>query len=222
MIRSTPGARGPVIEWQAADGADVTSVGNTFTVPNPIRVNGRLVTIDDRIVETNAIRPQEPVLPGTPRNLSRPAVDVAPGASASDIQQAIDQAVRQNGQRPVVHIPFGSYAISRTLTIPASDLQLVGDGFGTVLRWTGVGRGPVVDLKGPTKATLREIEIDGASAADGLIVENADEIGARAYLEQVQLRSGKASNLFVHDSTTQWWRREISDLRIRRTAPASS
>jgi hypothetical protein len=38
-----------------------------------------------------------------------------------------------------VHFSHGTYRIDETITIPASDMQIVGDGYGTVLRWTGSG-----------------------------------------------------------------------------------
>jgi len=44
---------------------------------------------------------------------------------------------------------------------------------------------------------LREIQFDGASQADGVVVENADQTGGRVYLQQVQLRSGRQTDLLV-------------------------
>ena len=136
-------------------------------------------------------------MPATPLHMARPVIEVAPGGSASDIQHAVDLAARQSGRRPIVHLPFGVYAIDRTLVVPASDIQVVGDGARTVLRWSGTGRGPLVDFRGPGKATFREFQLDGAKTADGLVVESADQPGARAYLDQVQLHPVRRSGLFV-------------------------
>ena len=47
-------------------------------------------------------------------------------------------------------------------------MQLVGDGYGTILRWTGAGAGPLLRIMGPSKATLREIQFDGMAKADGV------------------------------------------------------
>jgi hypothetical protein len=88
-------------------------------------------------------------------------------------------------------------SISETLTIPASDLQLVGDGFRTVLRWTGNGTGPVLRLHGPSHATLRELQIDGAGRAHGLIIEGADQPDGRVFMQQVQVRHARHSDLVV-------------------------
>src|SRR5438477_60550 len=45
---------------------------------------------------------------------------------------------------------------------------------------------------------MREIQIDGAGIADGLVIEHVDQQGARVYLGQVELRAGKKTNLFVN------------------------
>jgi hypothetical protein len=197
IIKSAPGATGPVVNWTSFIDADVVSIGNTFTVARPIANNGRLVNIGDRVAAA-AIDAAEPVLPGTLPNLNRSIFEVPPGADASRIQQAIDSAAVKNGSRPVVHIPDGKYAISQTLTMPASDIQLVGDGYSTILNWTGTGSGPVLKVSGPSKVTIRELQIDGAAKADGLLVENVDQVGARVYMDQTQLRAGKQTVLFVN------------------------
>jgi hypothetical protein len=197
VIRSAPGATSPVVYWTSFIDADVASVGNTFTVARPIANKGRLMSIGDRVVARDAISATEPALPGTLPNVKRSIFEVPPGADVYRIQQAINAATRQNGSRPVVHIPDGSYSISQTLTIPATDVQVVGDGYGTILRWTGTGSGPVVRLNGPSKVALRELQIDGAARADGLLVENVDQLGSRVYMDQAQLRAAKQTNLFV-------------------------
>src|SRR5439155_7991836 len=149
-------------------------------------------------VARTAISAAEPALPATLPNLRRSIFEVPSGADGNRIQQAIDAAALQNGRRPVVHIPDGSYSISQTLTIPATDVQLVGDGYGTILRWTGTRSGPVIKLSGPSKAALRELQIDGAARTDGLLVENVDQVGSRVYMDQVQLRTATQTNLFVN------------------------
>ena len=191
-------ASGPAVRWTSLTGADVTSVGNTYTVATPIENNGRLLAVADRIVEPAAVAIAKPVLPGTPPNHRRPIFEVASGAQARDIQNMIDQASRQRGTRPIVHVAHGIYSIAATLTIPASDVQLVGDGYGTILRWTGASAGPLLSIHGPSQATIRELQLDGMGKADGLVVEHVDQVGGRVYLDQVQLRSGKRTDLFVN------------------------
>ncbi len=196
-IRSAPAATSPIVNWTSFIDADMASIGNTFTVARPIVNKGRLVNIGDRVIAPTEINAIEPALPGTLPNLNRIIFEVPPGADASRIQQAINAAAVKSGTRPVVHIPDGKYSISQTLTIPPGDIQLVGDGYGTILGWAGTGSGPVIKVIGPSKVTLRELQIDGAAKADGLLVENVDQIGARVYMDQAQLRAGKQTVLFV-------------------------
>ncbi|PYS02037.1 MAG: hypothetical protein DMG12_14450, partial [Acidobacteria bacterium] len=198
VIRSSTSATGPVIYWTNLFAPDVASIGNTFTVANLITTNGRLIRIDDRVVARRTLTPKEPALPGTPPNLHRQIFEVPPGATASAMQQAINAAAAQNGNRPVVHIPYGTYSVSQTLTLPVSDVQLAGDGYETILNWTGEGNGPVLSMSGPSKATLREIQIDGAAEADGIVLDNVDQIGSRVYMQGVQLRSGRRTDLFIN------------------------
>jgi pectate lyase-like protein len=197
VVRSRRGAAAPVVVWRSFIDADVASVGNTFTMPDAVSSNGRLITIDDRVA-TGTLTPAVPTLPDALPNLKRFVVEVLPNADASAIQRAIDRAAERIGSRPVVHLPFGTYAVERTLTIPPGDLQLVGDGYATVLQWTGPDRGPVIRISGPTKATLRELKVDGSRRADSVVIDGVDQARARVYLEGVQVWDGSESNLFVN------------------------
>src|SRR6185436_20676998 len=58
--------------------------------------------------------------------------------------------------------------------------------------------GPVLKILGPSKATLRELQVDGASKVDGMVVENVDQPGSRVYMGQAELRAGKKTNLYVN------------------------
>jgi Pectate lyase superfamily protein len=180
-------------------GSDAVAVGNTFTVTSPISVSpGRLTEIDSSIASRSTLNPAEPVLPGIEPNLHRPMVEVSTGATNRQIQSAINTAVAQyGGQRPVVHIPSGDYRISTGLTVPAnSDLQLVGDGYATHLVWSGSGSGPVLSLAGPTKVTIREMQVDGNDVAQGVVASSIDQPGSRVYLLGMQMRDGINSDLF--------------------------
>jgi hypothetical protein len=197
VLGSMPGASGPVIDWTSFFGADVVSIGNTFTTAGPYRVTGRMLSVDDRVVPRASVSPEEPALPGPLPNLHRRVVEVAAGADASAIRNAITAAAASSGTRPVVHIPAGVYEIAQTLTVPPGDLQIVGDGYGTVLTWTGEGSGPVMRVGGPSQAAIREIQIDGANRADGLVVDNVDQPGARVYAHQLQLRAARSTGLSI-------------------------
>jgi pectate lyase-like protein len=195
-IRSLPGAQAAVVWWRSFFGSDVATVGNTFTVPKPFDVNGRHVSIDDRTVRRDEIDVPEPVLPATLQNHRREIIEVPRGADAAAIQTLVNRAVGNNGSRPVLHLPFGEYAIDRTIVIPPSDVQIVGDGTLTVLHWTGSDRGPVMAIDGPTRATLRDLRIDGGRTADGLVIANVDQKGTRLYFQGVQVNS--ASEVCLH------------------------
>ena len=87
--------------------------------------------------------------------------EIAPGANSAGIQQAIDQAATLSGQRPVVHLPKGSYSIGTTLSVPANaDLQIVGDGWNSQLNWSGVAGGTILRMNGPSRAILREFSYE--------------------------------------------------------------
>ena len=199
VIRSLAGARGPVVAWSSFPDADLVSIGNTFTVDHAVQVNGRLLSIDDRIVPAATVNTSEPPLPPPLPRFSRRVFEVAAGSDSTALQRAVDAAASTPaGTRPIVHIANGNYDLTDTLRIPASRIQLVGDGYGTTLRWTGKGPGPVVRLDGPSQATLRELRLDGMSSADGLIIGAADQPGARIHLGQTELRAGSAAALFVN------------------------
>lgn len=196
-IRARPGASGPLVAWTSLYGSDLISIGNAYSVARGTFANGRLITLDDRLVSRDSIPAVEPVLPAVPPNRSRKVIDVARGSSGAAIQQAIDRALQEGGPRPVVHLPFGSYDIARTLTVPPSNLQIVGDGPSTVLKWSSEGADPVIALGGATRAALRDLRIDGSRTADGLVAADADKPGGRIYMEGVQVGSALKYSLEV-------------------------
>ena len=196
-IRSLPGAQAAVVWWKSFfHGADVVTVGNTFTVANPFDVNGRHVSVDDRVVSRDQIGAVEPALPATLQNRHREILEVPRAATAAVIQALVDRAVRNNSGT-VVHVPFGEYAIDRTIVIPSSDVQMIGDGPLSVLRWTGSDRGPVIAIDGPTRATLRDVRVNAAKTADGILISNVDQKGARLYFEALQVNSAVEVGLHV-------------------------
>jgi hypothetical protein len=109
-------------------------------------------------------------------------------ADAASIQQAINQAARLTGQRPVVHLPMGAYKIDHTLVIPpACDVQLVGDGaseIATRLLWAGPADGVLLRVDGPSRATIRDLQIQ-AGASSAMLVESPDQPDARIFADQL-------------------------------------
>jgi hypothetical protein len=182
--------------------ADLLSMGNTFTVSSPVPVNttppSRERSFQDQVVARSTINPPMPTLPGTPPNNHRQIFEVTPGATATQIQQAINTAAASGTTRPVVHIQPGSYSINTTLVVPAgSDMQIIGDGGYSQLGWSGSTAGPVIRLPGPSRAILRDFAVSGSgNSADGIEVDNADQPGSRVFMEQSNLGASH-TNLFV-------------------------
>jgi len=190
-ILSTSGLHaGPVVAMTAPADNDLVSAGNSFTLLAPLSAKGRVQEVDSRQLFSAGLKPMMPYLPETPRNWQRPIIEVPTGADAPAIQAAIDKAAALNGKRPVVHLPAGNYAIATTLTVPAqTDIQLIGDGYRTNLRWTGAADGVLLRLHGPTQAILRDCVFSGDGKAVGVVAENADQLGARVFGEQASVCS---------------------------------
>ena len=200
VIRSLSGDESSAAVFAGASfGTDVIAVGNTFGTGKPAAtVKGRLLEIDSNMVRPNSINAAEPVLPPTEPNFHRPVFEVPMIATTASIQSAINKAAAQNGKRPVVHIPAGDHVITSTLVIPANtDLQLVGDGFRTRLLWKGAGPGPVLLLQGPSRATIRELNVDGGKVVDGIAAANIDQPGSRVFMHGGVVSGGINTNLFA-------------------------
>jgi Pectate lyase superfamily protein len=199
---SPPNASGAAVDITAMNPPDCISVGNTFTQNQTVQCGsftngpGRLISVDDKVVAASSINQSPPALPGAPTNLNRQIIDVASGAQSSAIQQAISQASLLCGHRPVVHLPYGGYTISQTLTIPANcDIQLIGDGGQTVLNWAG--RGPAIKLQGPSRAILRDFYLNNVAAGTGIEVQNTDQIGSRVFMLEPMVLGSSTAGIFV-------------------------
>ena len=204
VIASRSGATGAAVIMNSYDAPDMIAVGNTFTVNNPMTVTGgtgtaRFLNVDNQTVARSSLTVTAPTLPGVLPNNHRSTFEVAAGANANTIQTAINQAAALSGQRPVVHLAQGTYNIAQTLVVPANaDVQLIGDGAMTLLDWTGpAGTNPVIRLAGPSRAILRDLMIQPQGNGPGIQVDNADQTGARVYMEQVNLTRGLTADLLV-------------------------
>lgn len=195
---------GPVVDLSngVPQGADLVAVGNTFTVDNPIVCHGRLREVDTRV--TAVAIPPEPVLPPTAPNRHRRIIEVPAGGDGAALQAALAEAAQYRGTRPVLHLPAGRYEMAQTLVVPAGlDVQIVGDGYlgTTQLVWTGGEGGPVVRLEGPTRATLRDLHLNGGGRVEGLVVTGCDkpagQPGGRVFSEQLATEGGLGVGLLV-------------------------
>lgn len=207
-IRSSTGyvTGTPVIHSSGFSSATATVLGNTYgnasmlAQETSVDVN---ISYANQVVARNTINPTQPVLPPELPNLSRTIIEVAQGANTAAIQTAINTAAALNGTRPVVHIPWGSYSITATLSVPVCDLQIIGDGGyggtqGTILAWSGGGAGPVISLAGPSRVTHRDVEVNGNGTVDGIVIENADQVGARVYSSQLYLQYAASTTKNLH------------------------
>jgi hypothetical protein len=189
----------------------VTSMGNTYVSTTPFSVQnvtygtdmigGDLTSINDTVVSISDVHTALPLMPGPLPNYHRTIYDVPQGASATTIQATIDQAIAEsNGNRPVVHIPWGQYSVASTITIPVnSDVQIVGDGMQTTINWNGSTSSPVFALLPPSHAEIRNLTINAASSSAGILVEGYDQPGDRIYTNFAAEGSpGSLHNLFVN------------------------
>jgi Pectate lyase superfamily protein/Abnormal spindle-like microcephaly-assoc'd, ASPM-SPD-2-Hydin len=187
----------------------VTSMGNTYVSATPFSVqnimyganviSGGLTSIQDTVVSISDLHAALPVMPGPLPNNHRTIYDVPQGASAATIQATIDQAVAaNNGNRPVVHIPWGQYSVASTITTPGnSDVQIVGDGMQTIINWNGSTSSPVFALLPPSHAEVRNLTINAASSSAGVLVEGYDQPGDRIYTNFAAANGGSLHNLLV-------------------------
>ncbi len=169
---------------------DQTLVGNVYTKEDAVEERGRFRRIDERTVSPREIPDNIPEPLPVPIKRDRKVFEVTVGSDSSVIQNAINEAMKYKGQRPVVHLPMGRYPINETLVIPKGcDLQLVGDGGGetaTRLEWVGPKGGILLKVEGPSHVVLRDFYIHGTKSG-GLIVENADQNNGRIFADQLMV-----------------------------------
>ena len=192
-LRAGSSQRAAKMTW-----GDQTFVGNTYTISNAVKENGRFRRVAEKFTTVDAIDTTPPAMPPTPVRRERKVIEVPAGADARTIQAALTQAAALRGQQPIVHLPMGIYKVTKTLVIPSeSDVQLVGDSAGetgTRLNWTGPAGGLLLKLEGPAVATLRDLCLD-ASGASAVLVDNADQPGGRIFADQLNISgpSGKTT-----------------------------
>jgi hypothetical protein len=197
VIRNRAGSTQPPVVMEAFSPGNLISIGNTYTVDNPIRANrnnNRVYIQDDRVVDRNTVNPSAPQLPSTLPRSTAPVIQVTQNTGEA-IQAAINQATSNYaGQRPVVHLPARDYSVTTPITIPAnSDVRLVGDmGYlcytgCTRLTWKSSNPGPVLRIQGSSRSQIQDIMIHGNNVANGVAVENADRQGGHIFLNQTMV-----------------------------------
>ena len=177
------------------DGAQCISMGNRFFGTSTVTVRGELTQQDNQTMAYQAAKAADRALPqlspaAPPTH--RKVFALTAASTTAEIQQAIDDAAKLNGQRPVIYLPAGRYAVGNTLHIPANcDVQIVGDGENSVLTWVGDNGGTLMHIAGPSQATLRDFIIvgiwnsKGAKLGKGIVAENLDQAGGQILFDQV-------------------------------------
>lgn len=228
VVRGRPWANGPAVEAHAAGSPDVLAVGNTFTVAKPFDVQGRLHELDTKTVARTAIPDEVPDLPATPPRRERKVFEVSPRAGSAGIQAALEAAAKLSGQRPVVHLAAGVYGIDRPVVVPAeSDVQIVGDGERSSLRWVARGNIPMIRVAGPSHATLSDFSVWGAPklaiprgapvpAPIAIVAENCDQQDGRVTADQAWAR-GSQFGFWVRP--LKYTTVQLSDSYPRSTSP---
>jgi hypothetical protein len=204
IVRSRASATtGPVAVFGGGPTSDSFSMGNTFTIVNPVYIKSNKIEYNDKVVSAaslNHLAAQK--LPGAEPNRKRKIFEVPAGANAAAIQSIIDKAALVSGTRPVVHFPYGNYNVSTTILVPAnSDMQLIGDGDGnqysSMLTWNGTTTGSIISIAGPSKVTLRDLTLKGNATTTNILITNADQKGARIFLQEVN-QSGGQTGLLIN------------------------
>lgn len=189
-------------------GRDLFSLGNKYTVANPISLpagKDRIISVDDTVVAYSAIDGTLPTLPSTPMRLNRKVYEVVPGSNSIQIQAVIDVAVANGDRNAVVHLPSGTkYILDSTLVVPSNThLQIVGDSLATTLEWRGAANQPMIYLKGPSYATVRDLSLYSHNTVKAIAIDNADQVGGRLFIEGSAPGAITASNLSSTQLTFQ-------------------
>lgn len=174
---------------------DIVSIGNQFNIENPIQIRaGRLVSVDDEDSASVSASPS-PQRPSPSFEVGQSIFEIVPGTATATIQKIIDEASRYLGKRPTIHFQPGTHYIESSLIIPERvDLQLVGDGYSSVLRKNN-STGPILILRGPSHTTLHDLYLWNPNG-NCLRIENADQLGGQIFTEQLLLIGG-STNLLV-------------------------
>jgi len=174
----------------SSNGGDIISVGNKYTV-SPTA--SRLRSVDDVVVPSLTL-PLMPVLPPTPLLTSRQVFEVPITDDGTALQAAITQAAALNGSKPVVHIPVGTLALRKPITVPVCDVQIIGDGWPNTIIDCGNTPGIGIDIQGRSRVTLSGLHVKNA-ADTAITIEDA--FSGRVLLQEPIFIAASAAGIFV-------------------------
>jgi hypothetical protein len=173
---------------------DVLALGNQTTTEIPAPAAGtRLVNFANSIVSSSTLSTQPLSLPATPAVVTHRVYEVPEGATAAQIQALIDESSLSGDSQPIVHFAEGHWSLDASLRIAQnSSVQLVGDGYSSVLTWSGVA-GAMVNITSPARVTIRDMQWTGTASA--VSISGADQPGGRIQLVASALGPLTANNL---------------------------
>jgi len=182
--------------------ADLILVNNLFTAKQKTveTGDGRYINIDNQY---GIKAPMLPSLEPKPfeAKAKDPLYELTNKMTTDEMQAIINKASGKN-TKAVIHFNYGSYSISKTLVVPSgAKLVFLGDGFSSLLKWSGDSAGPVLQLNYPVKAVLRNLKIDGNAKVDGVVVYDNDKPGNAVYANELLLYHGITSNLCINGLT---------------------
>ena len=197
------------------DGSQVIAIGNAWPAESVLDVRGKTLEVEntDTPKRPFPLRGSVDFLPLT----SRPLFSLKPGASAADIQKALDEAAAKSGQRPIVHLSAGKYRIESPLRIPpGADLQLIGDGLASELSWSGEAGKAMLTIEAPARASLRDFSITTEREKVlecGIFVRGLAKFGGRILLDQAGTKGCKSRGFLI---------RQIGDVQIQAEGAGAS
>ncbi len=161
-------------------GRDVLSLGNQYSAGPPAPSGtDRLLSIDDVPVAASSFSTQPLTLPSTPAVTTHQVYEVPAGATADQIQTLINQSAQSADSQPIVHFGYNTWTLNKSLQIPqGSSVQLVGDGYGSTLVWSGPAAGPMLSIAAPSKVTIRDMNWLGTGTT-AISISGADQPGGR-------------------------------------------
>ncbi|HUJ12080.1 MAG TPA: hypothetical protein VL171_18890 [Verrucomicrobiae bacterium] len=187
---------------------ELVAIGNTNVASSPFVFAGESVifsnVVDNYVVARSALSLSEPAAPIPATNLNRVIVEVASNATASQLQTAITSA----SDGSVIHIPWtsngdGALYLDQTITMPTNkDVRIVGDGYNTIIAWSGAANSTIFAAPHPSHATFSHVRINGTGGggySSPVVVSGVGDTQARVHLHDIRLDYGIGANLQVGD-----------------------
>ncbi len=182
-------------------GQSALSMGNSLgSAAGRQQMGDDVFTVDDgRLVGSNgAVSSQEAA--AAPGWSDSNVVEMPRTASSADLQAVIDGAARRR-QPIVIHFDHGTWRIQHTLRVPPlANIELLGDGYGSVLEWDGKSRQePMLRIQAPATVFVQNMQwratASGVGAADAIDIRGADQAGGRIQIVETTLGALRARRL---------------------------